>query len=75
MTEASAPPGWVLIENDAALFRGPGRGSPMEVWNPGAGWTSYAGGPKGVQWGGISSVDAEALMEWRVTSLDRLRKP
>jgi hypothetical protein len=26
--------GWVLIENEGALFRGPGRGNPMEVWNP-----------------------------------------
>lgn len=58
--------GWVLIENDAALFRGPGRGNPMEVWNPGSGWKPYAGGPKPVEWGYvITPEEAQRLMEWR----------
>jgi hypothetical protein len=60
--------GWVLIENEAALFRGPSRGNPVEVWNPGAGWTQYEGTARsrGVDWGEpICEEEAEALMKWR----------
>ncbi len=56
---------WVLIENEGALFRGPSRGNPMEVWNPGSGWQAYAaaGRPRGVDWGDeISEAEAWAMM-------------
>ncbi len=64
----SGRPGWVLIENEGALFRGPARGNPMEVWNPGSGWKPYAGidRPRGVEWGyDITEDEAASLMdEW-----------
>lgn len=56
--------GWILIENEGALFRGPGRGNPVEVWFSPQGWTAYEGGPKPVEWGNIVDEDeAGALMK------------
>lgn len=54
----------VLIENDGALFRGPARGVPQEVWAGGQ-WKPYAdaGKPKDVDWGNVITEDeAKALM-------------
>lgn len=61
-------PGWVLIENDGALFRGFALSHPQEVWGPLWGWKPYAdaGKPKPVEWGSvIDEAQALALMhEW-----------
>jgi hypothetical protein len=57
------PEGWVLIENEGALFRGPGRANPMEVWTS-AGWQTFAQDnlSRGVEWGNlISEADAGKL--------------
>lgn len=51
MTVALAlPKGWILIENDGALFRGPARGLPRDVWSRN-GWRHYASSVKDVSWG------------------------
>ncbi len=44
--EPQAPPGWILIEQDGALNRGPGRGSPLEIWSRASDWKSY---PRGTE--------------------------
>lgn len=56
-TAAISPPRWVLIANDGALFRGPGRGNPIEVWTPRTGWKAFtdAGLPRGIEWGEVIS--------------------
>lgn len=56
------PAGWVLIENEGALFRGPARGLPMEVWScRRQAFEPYTGSrEKPVEWGSIIGVD-EAL--------------
>ena len=62
-------PGWVLVENEGALFRGRGRSFPAEVWNPGVGWQPYAGRDRSrsIAWGyDIDAEEASALM----TALD-----
>lgn len=60
--EPQAPLGWILIEQDGALYRGPGRGNPLEIWNRAGDWKAYAGGPKNVEWGTeISAVEARRL--------------
>lgn len=54
----------VLIENEGALFRGPARTIPQEVWANGK-WQPYklAGQPKPIDWGTvISDEEAKALM-------------
>lgn len=54
----------VLIENDGALFRGPARGVPQEVWQGGK-WVPYkdAGKPKDIDWGEvIDEARAKELM-------------
>ncbi len=59
------PSGWVLIENEGALFRGPAHDRPREVWSPRAqAFVPYAGSrEKPVDWGDIIGVDeALALM-------------
>lgn len=59
-------PAWVFIENEGALFRGPARGLPMEVWNTGEQrFVPYAGAgrPRDVSWGTvISEAEARELM-------------
>ena|ERR1700741_2547144 len=68
-------PGWVLIENEGALFRGFSRGNPQEVWSPHRGWSPYvdAGEYKPIEWGEvISEEDAFRLMSERETR--RLRE-
>lgn len=65
----------MLIENEGALFRGPGRGKPKEVRNPGSGWRPFEGfdRPRGVEWGEeVSPEEAESLMEWRI-AIDRCK--
>jgi len=60
--------GWVLIENEGAIFRGPGRSHPREVWNPGSGWKTYLGADlyKPIEWGDvISEQEAFVLMQLR----------
>lgn len=56
----------VYIENDGALFRGPARGVPQEVWSPSKGaFVPYrdAGKPKPIEWGHvISDAEAKELM-------------
>ncbi len=55
----------LYIENDGALFRGPARGVPLEVWN-GSEFVPYkpAGQPKLVDWGTvISEEEAQFFME------------
>lgn len=54
----------VFIENDGALFRGPARGLPQEVWN-GSEFVPYrgAGQPRDVSWGTvIDEAEAQRLM-------------
>lgn len=56
----------VYIENDGALFRGPARGVPKEVWSAKEGkFVPYAGAdkPRGIEWGTvISEAEAQELM-------------
>lgn len=56
----------IFIENDGALFRGPARGVPTEVWSPSRrSFVPYkgAGKPKPVEWGTVvSDADAKELM-------------
>lgn len=55
----------VYIENEGALFRGPARGVPQEVWNAKqAKFVPYKGGAdKPVDWGNvIDENEAKALM-------------
>lgn len=67
--EPQAPPGWILIAQDGALYRGPGRGNPLEVWSRAGEWKAYAGGPKSVEWGTeISAVEARRLISCGGTS-------
>jgi len=54
----------VYIENDGALFRGPARGVPQEVWN-GSEFVPYgcAGQPRDVSWGTvINEAEAQRMM-------------
>ena len=53
---------WKLIENEGALFRGPSRNVPREVWSvEDQCWTEYADTKaKPYEWGSdISEADAE----------------
>ena len=56
----------VYIENDGALFRGPARTVPQEVWNAAQGkFVPYAlaGQPKPIEWGNvIDEAEAQRLM-------------
>lgn len=55
----------LYIENEGALFRGPARGVPQEVWNESQGkFVPYKGGQdKPVDWGNvISEEEARAMM-------------
>lgn len=71
-SEATAGrPGWVLIENEGALFRGPAPGLPQEVWSPPRGWRPYdvAGQQEPIEWGSeIGEAEALALMRERAPS-------
>lgn len=53
----------VYIENDGALFRGPSRAWPREVWD-GHEFKPYMGDvPKGIEWGSvIDETEAKRLM-------------
>jgi len=53
----------IFIENEGALFRGPARAWPKEVWN-GSEWVPYSGSvPKDVDWGEIiDEAQAQKLM-------------
>lgn len=53
----------IYIENEGALFRGPARAWPKEVWN-GEEFTPYKGiVPKDMEWGHvISEEEAQRLM-------------
>ena len=60
--------GWVLIENEGALFTGFSLEFPQEVWSPLWGWKPYAaaGEMKPVEWGSvIGEAEALALMHER----------
>ena len=56
----------VFIENEGALFRGPARGAPQEVWNAAEGkFVPYrlAGQPKPIDWGNvIDEAEAQRMM-------------
>ena len=55
----------IYIENEGALFRGPARGLPEEVWSPSRGeFVPYTGDKnKPIGWGyEISEEEARALM-------------
>lgn len=56
----------VYIENEGALFRGPARGVPQEVWSAQDGkFVPYklAGQPKPIDWGQvIDEAEAQKLM-------------
>jgi hypothetical protein len=56
----------VFIENEGALFRGPARGVPLEVWNAAEGkFEPYklAGQPRPIDWGNVIDEDqAKRLM-------------
>lgn len=53
----------IYIENEGALFRGPARAWPKEVWN-GEAFQPYTGNvPKDVDWGNvIDEAEAQKLM-------------
>ena len=53
----------IYIENDGALFRGPARAWPKEVWN-GKEFVAYKGTvPKEIEWGNeIDEAEAKRLM-------------
>lgn len=53
----------IYIENEGALFRGPARGLPQEVWAGGK-FVPYKGSvPKPIEWGSeISEAEAKSLM-------------
>ena len=53
----------IYIENEGALFRGPARAWPKEVWN-GKAFEAYTGAvPKDVDWGNIiDEAEATRLM-------------
>ena len=70
-------PAWTLIENEGALFRGPSRSLPKEVWNPGVGWTAYLGADRyrGVEWGtAIDPLAVSDLMRELEESRRRMRR-
>lgn len=56
----------IYIENEGALFRGPARGLPQEVWNEAQGkFVPYAlaGQPKPIEWGNvIEEAEAQRMM-------------
>ena len=53
----------IYIENEGAIFRGPARAWPREVWN-GSEFVPYRGAvPKDIDWGNvIDDADARRLM-------------
>lgn len=54
----------VYIENEGALFRGPARGLPQEIWD-GKQFVPYkdAGKPKDIDWGNlIDEAEAKQLI-------------
>ena len=53
----------IYIENDGALFRGPARAWPKEVWLDGA-FKPYSGSvPKDIDWGNIiDEAEAKKMM-------------
>lgn len=53
----------IYIENEGALFRGPSRAWPKEVWAGGE-WKPYSGQvPKDVDWGSIiEEAEAQKMM-------------
>jgi len=56
----------IYIENEGALFRGPARGVPLEVWSARKNmFVPYEGSKdKPVDWGHVvSASEAEAMME------------
>lgn len=58
-------PGWVLIEHEGVLYRGPGRGVPQEFWRyRERRWEPYgdAGVIKPVDWG--SKITEVEFAEW-----------
>lgn len=65
----------IYIENDGALFRGPSRGNPLEVWSEREGkFKPYkgAGKPRDISWGNeISEEEARALMGDRSAGSDK----
>ncbi len=54
----------IYIENEGALFRGPARAWPKEVWT-GSGFEPYSGSvPKPIEWGNvIDEAEATKLMQ------------
>lgn len=53
----------IYIENEGALFRGPARAWPKEVWN-GSEFVPYKGAvPKDIDWGDeIDEAEAQRMM-------------
>lgn len=53
----------IYIANEGALFRGPARAWPKEVWN-GREFVPYKGAvPKGIEWGEeVDEAEAQQLM-------------
>ena len=53
----------IYIENEGALFRGPARAWPKEVWN-GKAFDAYTGAvPKDIDWGDeIDEAQAQKMM-------------
>ena len=53
----------IYIENEGALFRGPARAWPREVWVNGQ-WQAYRGQvPRDIDWGNeIDEAEAQRLM-------------
>ena len=54
-----------MFENDGALFRGPSRAWPEEVWNERTQeWQKYTGKtPKNIEWGHyVDQAEADELM-------------
>ena len=53
----------IFIENEGAIFRGPARAWPKEVWD-GQRFVPYEGAvPKGVEWGDVvDEAEAQRMM-------------
>lgn len=54
----------IYVENDGAIFRGPSRAWPSEVWSAKSGaFVPYKGDiPKGIAWGNIITEEEAAKL-------------
>lgn len=67
----------IYIENEGALFRGPARGVPQEIWD-GTAFVPYrgAGQPRDVDWGTeIDEAEAQRMMGGQQAQPDAQQAP